>query len=148
MNDVSKKHLEWAKKELELNGFIKSEYGKTILKALEQILELAETNSVQQNVLSDMLNKLVLKIPLSELTDSKDEWDEPDQAGVSHNKRYRALCRHEDGTLYDNEAIMFRTIGRYDRMFSKKSIRTVSNLPYYPYQIVKYVELGEDISEN
>ena len=156
-----KRHLrEYAERELELTGFLQTEFGKTCLKFLDDLADVAGEDSESMKTVAGMLTRLIDKRPLSAITEEDFETETHTEGDrtveILRCTRYPYLYKM-DGKYWDDRAVAFRRAdsAETDRMYiyqSGNSSKQEVELPYFPKEEVRvlqqeYVELPTADSE-
>jgi len=149
MTEFKRYLREYAERELELTGFMETEFGKTCLKFLEDLADIAGSDPKSMKAICEMLPRLIDRRPLSAITerDFKTETHVEGSRTVEIERctRYSYLYK-QDGKYWDDRAVAFQredsALG--DRMYvyqsgynSKKEV----NLPYFPVQEIRKYNL-------
>ena len=143
-----KEHLKkYAEKELELIGFMQSEFGPACLEFLEKCADVAGNDPESMQKICEIIPRLIDCRPLSPITEEDFEIETHDDKTVEilRCNRYRYLYRMVDGKYYDDRAVAFykKSDNESDRMYiyqsnynSKKEV----TLPYFPSEEIKVIE--------
>jgi len=131
---------EYAERELELIGFMETDFGKTCLKFLEDLADIAGSNPESMKAVCEMLPRLIDRRPLSAITE-EDFVTETHKVGsktidIERCTRYPYLYK-QDGRYWDDRAIVFQkedsALG--DKMYiyqNNNSSKQEVTLPYFP----------------
>jgi len=135
-----KEHLfAYANRELELAGFNQTEFGKTVLKMLEDLADLTHNNPQTMKQLCLLLPRLINREPLTAITEDDFEVETHSQGDrsveISRCTRYPYIYKSIDGKYWNDRAVAFKfkNSPETDLMFlyrpngSKREI----TLPYY-----------------
>jgi len=144
---LSKDYLrEYAQKELELLGFMETEFGKTCLKFLEDLADIAGSDPKSMKLVCEMLPILIDRRPLSPIT--KEDFEQSN-TGDSHYDEIKRCTRYpycygKDGKYFDDRAVAFRFEGEEttSKMYlyrSDHSSRKEVSLPYLPRETIKEI---------
>jgi len=144
-----KEHLKkYAERELELSGFDQTEFGKTALKLLDELVDLTQGDSETMKHLCALLPRLIDRMPLTAITESDfdaETYSEKDQTvEILRCNRYPYVYKI-DGKYYDDRAIAFRKAGSLesDRMYiyqTNNSSKQEITLPYFPSEEIKILQ--------
>lgn len=126
--------VDYAKDELKRIGMIDSgeAYNDLAAKAILDLIELFASQGHSGFSASYVINtfsRLAMFKPLSPLTGEDDEWDDAGN-GCLQNKRYSAVFKEKDGTVYNIEGKVFTDDGEV-WYTSKDSIVDVT----FPYTV-------------
>ena len=145
-----KQHLrEYAEKELELTGFMQSEFGAACLEFLEKCADVAGNDPEGMKRICKILPRLIDRRPLSPITETDFEAEthtEGDRSlEILRCTRYSYLYRMPDGKYYDDRAVAFRHAdgAETDRMYiyqSGNSSKQEVELPYFPREEVRVLQ--------
>ena len=144
-----KRHLrEYAQRELELTGFMATEFGTTCLKFLDDLADVAGEDPESMKTVAEMLTRLIDRRPLSAITEEDFE-TETHQEGdrtveIERCTRYPYLYT-QDGRYWDDRAVAFRRADSADtdRMYvyqSGNSSKQEVELPYFPREQVRTLD--------
>ena len=144
-----KRHLrEYAQRELELTGFMATEFGTTCLKFLDDLADVAGEDPESMKTVAEMLTRLIDRRPLSAITEEDFE-TETHQEGdrtveIERCTRYPYLYK-QDGRYWDDRAVAFRRADSADtdRMYvyqSGNSSKQEVELPYFPREQVRTLD--------
>jgi len=101
---------EYAERELELIGFMETEFGRTCLKFLEDLAEISDNNPNTMKSVLEIIPRLIDKKPLSEITEAdfkSENFTKGDSIiELERCTRYPYLYKHE-GRYWDDRAIGF-----------------------------------------
>lgn len=143
-NEYLKKYAE---KELELTGFDKTNFGKTLLKLLDDLAEVADNDTSTMKILCEWLPRLIDKMPISPITedDFAPEYNGPGGgASVMRCTRYPFVYKTGDGKYWNDRAVgfKFKNSPAPDIMFlyKKNGSKREITLPYYPNTIVEELD--------
>lgn len=139
--------LEFARKELELINFDKSELHEPILNLLETMIKVCNNNPSVMKQIANIIPLLVEKKPLSPITEDDFELEYFSENDITMYRctRHPYIYKTEDGKYWNDRAIAFRFEDEPDtnKMYlyqcgnnSKQEIE----LPYYPSEVVKIIE--------
>lgn len=140
--------IEWAKHELDLLGGNDDEMqqlmNKNILEILDVFLNQGHSGFSASYVIST-LTRLMDRKPLTPLTGNDDEWNEVTR-GMKQNKRCSSVFMTEDGTAYDNDAIIVSDNGGITWFTSGRFRKTIT-FPYLPPTSPEevYIEYTEEV---
>lgn len=144
-----KQHLrQYAEKELELIGFMQSEFGPACLEFLEKCANVADNDPENMKRICEIIPRLIDRRPLSPITESDFEAEthvESDRTvEILRCTRYPYLYCMPDGKYYDDRAVAFRRAdsAETDRMYiyqSGQNSKQEVELPYYPSNRVKVI---------
>lgn len=141
-----KQHLrEYAERELELIGFMETEFGETCLKFLEDLAEISGDNPDTMKTVLEMIPRLIDKKPLSPITENDFEIETHTQGDrtieIERCTRYPHLYK-KDGKYWDDRAIAFQREDSDQKMYiyqSSLSSKQEIELPYFPQETVKKI---------
>ena len=137
--------LNYAKTELKITNFDKTELGDTILKFLEQSANITGNNSESMKQLANMLILLIDQKPISPITEEDFEVEthlEGDRTvEILRCTRYPYLYKM-DGKYWDDRAVAFRRANsaESDKMYiyqSGNSSKQEVELPYFPREEIR-----------
>ena len=141
-----KQHLrKYAERELELTGFMQSEFGPVCLEFLEKCADIAGSDPENMKRICEILPRLIDRRPLSPITEADFETEthvEGDRTiEILRCTRYPYLYK-QDGKYYDDRAVAFRRAdsAETDRMYiyqSGNSSKQEVTLPYFPVERIK-----------
>ena len=140
MTEFKRYLKEYAERELRLIGFMNTEFGKTSLKFLEDLADIADNNPEIMKAICDMFPRLIDKKPLSEITEADFETESFTKGNktveLERCTRYHYLYKHE-GQYWDDRAIAFKKEGGgpNDIMYIYQgniSSKQQVALPYFP----------------
>ena len=141
-----KRHLrEYAERELELTGFLQTEFGKTCLKFLDDLADVAGEDSESMKTVLEMIPRLIDKKPLSPITQNDFEIETHTQGDrtieIERCTRYPHLYK-KDGKYWDDRAVAFQRedSNPNDRMYvyqSGVSSKREVSLSYFPRETVE-----------
>ena len=144
-----KRHLrEYAQRELELTGFMATEFGKTCLKFLDDLADVAGEDPESMKTVASMLTRLIDRRPLSAITEEDFETETHSEGGrtveIERCTRYPYLYK-QDGKYYDDRAVAFRRAdsAETDRMYiyqTGNSSKQEVELPYFPREEVRTLD--------
>ena len=156
-----KEHLrEYAEKELELIGFMQSEFGPVCLEFLDKCADVAGNDPESMKRICEIVPRLIDRRPLSAITEADFEAETHSEGDrtveILRCTRYPYLYKM-GGKYYDDRAVAFRRAdsAETDRMYiyqSGNSSKQEVELPYFPKEEVRvlqqeYVELPTADSE-
>lgn len=135
---------DFATQELELSGFLNTDFGKSCLDLLNKCSDFCNEDPHSMKTVLEILPKLIDKMPLSPITE-EDEFREEDYSNgenkhiIKRCVRYPQLYQDMNGKYYDEKAIVFiSTVGTdihksylYQKKYNSKKEVT---LPYFPQQ--------------
>ena len=136
-------YITYAKKELELNGFINTDIGKQMIKLLEFSWEFGNGNRLMVNSIIDMLNRVNKKLPLLPL-------EENEMIAIPHvnssdqmrHSRYYPVYQDVDGKYYDDQAVAFICEdGSQTYFYGNSQYNSIKEIqfPYYPNPHYVYI---------
>lgn len=141
-----KEHLrEYAERELELIGFMDSEFGPACLEFLEKCADVAGSDPESMKQICEIVPRLIDRRPLSAIT-------EADFAAETHAEGKKSLeilrCTRYphlykmDGKYWNDRAVAFRRAdsAETDRMYiyqSGNSSKQEVELPYFPREEIR-----------
>ena len=141
-----KRHLrEYAERELELTGFMATEFGTTCLKFLDDLADVAGEDPESMKTVAGMLTRLIDRRPLSAITEDDFETETHSEGSrtveIERCTRYPYLYK-QDGRYWDDRAVAFqREDGQPgDRMYvyqSGNSSKQEVKLPYFPVERIE-----------
>ena len=144
-----KRHLrEYAERELELTGFMQSEFGPACLEFLETCADVAGSDPESMKRVCEILPRLIDRKPLSAITEADFEIETHTQGDrtieIERCTRYPHLYK-KDGKYWDDRAVAFRRANsaESDRMYiyqSGNSSKQEVELPYFPREEVKFLD--------
>jgi len=144
MTEFKRYLREYAERELELTGFMETEFGKTCLKFLEDLADLAGEDPESMKAVCEMLPRLIDKQPLCAITEQDFETETHVEGSKTTDlercTRYSYLYK-QDGRYWDDRAIAFQKEDSApgDRMYiyqSDKSSKQEVTLPYFPRETI------------
>ena len=135
---------EYGRKELERIGYFKEGDDPYNDMAANAILELLEVFDNQGHsgftapYVAGMFHRLARYKPASPLTGEDDEWNDVGD-GLLQNKRYFAVFKEKDGTVYNSEGKVFTDDGEIWYMSKDSSVNvtfpySVPDKPEYVYK--------------
>ena len=144
-----KQHLrKYAERELELIGFMQSEFGPACLDFLEKCADVAGNDLESMKKIFEIVPRLIDRRPLSPITEADFEAEthvEGDHSlEILRCTRYPYLYK-QDGKYWDDRAVVFSRADSADtdRMYlyqtgynSKQEV----DLPYFPKEEVKIIQ--------
>ena len=141
-----KRHLrEYAERELELTGFMQSEFGPACLEFLETCADVAGSDPESMKRVCEILPRLIDRKPLSDITEADFEIETHTQSDraieIERCTRYPYLYK-KDGKYWDDRAVAFQRedSNPNDRMYvyqSGVSSKREVALPYFPRETVE-----------
>ena len=141
-----KQHLrQYAERELELTGFMDSEFGPACLEFLEKCADVADSDPESMKRICEILPRLIDRRPLSAITEADFETETHSEGDrtveILRCTRYTYLYK-VDGKYYDDRAVAFqREDGAPgDRMYvyqSGNSSKREVKLPYFPVERIE-----------
>lgn len=144
-----KKHLrEYTERELELIGFMQSEFGAACLEFLDKCADVAGNDPESMKQICEIVPRLIDRRPLSPITEADFEaetYAEGDRTvEILRCTRYPYLYKM-DGKYYDDRAVAFRRANsaETDRMYiyqSGNSSKQEVELPYFPKEEVRTLD--------
>ena len=144
-----KRHLrEYAQRELELTGFMATEFGKTCLKFLDDLADVAGEDPESMKTVASMLTRLIDRRPLSAITEEDFETETHSEGSrtveIERCTRYPYLYK-QDGRYWDDRAMAFKRAdsAEGDRMYiyqSGNSSKQEVKLPYFPREEVRVLQ--------
>ena len=144
-----KEHLrEYAERELELIGFMDSEFGPACLEFLEKCADVAGSDPESMKRVCEIIPRLIDRRPLSVITEADFESEihtEGDRTvEILRCTRYPYLYKM-DGKYYDDRAVAFRRAdsAEGDRMYiyqTGNSSKQEVELPYFPNEDVRTLD--------
>jgi hypothetical protein len=144
-----KEHLKrYAERELELSGFVNTEFGKTALKLLDDLADLTNGDLETMKQLCALFPRLIDRRPLSPITEADFEvetYSESDRTvEILRCTRYPYLYKM-DGKYWDDRAVAFRRAdsAESDRMYiyqTGNSSKQEITLPYFPSEEVRILQ--------
>lgn len=147
-----KQHLrKYAERELELIGFMQSEFGPACLEFLEKCADIVGNDAESMKKICEILPKLIDNKPLSPITEKDFELENFSREGSESGSetlrctRYPYLYRMPNGKYYDDRAVAFREFNssETDRLYlyrEHNSSKQEVHLPYLPEQKVKILQ--------
>lgn len=135
----------FAEKELELSGFIETEFGEKVLELLDKLADISNNDPDTMIHLCSILPRLVNRMPLAPITEDDFEL-ETHRAGDRNVEIFRCTryphVYKMDGKYYDDRAIAFRLANSADtdRMYiyqAGNSSKQEITLPYFPNEEVR-----------
>ena len=145
-----KEHLKkYAEKELELIGFMQSDFGPACLEFLEKCADFASDDPESMKQVCEVIPRLINLKPLSDITEAdfeKETYTEGDKSlEILRCTRYPYLYCMPDGKYYDDRAVAFRRAdsAETDRMYiyqSGNSSKQEVELPYFPREEVRTLD--------
>jgi len=136
---------EYAERELELIGFMETDFGKTCLKFLEDLADIAGSNPESMKAVCEILPRLIDKQPLSAITEADFETETYVEGNrsvvIERCTRYPYLYK-QDGKYWDDRAIAFQKedSAPKDRMYvyqNGNSSKQEVELPYFPQEKIQ-----------
>ena len=144
-----KEHLKnYATKELELIGFMESEFGNECLNFLDKCADISHNDTNTMKELCNLLIRLVDKKPLSPITEDDFEVETYTEGNktleISRCTRYPYIYKM-NGKYYNDRAVAFRRIddAESDRMYiyqTRNSSKQEITLPYFPNEEIKILQ--------
>lgn len=144
-----KNHLKkYAKNELEMIGFMDSNFGEECLNFLDKCADISHNDENTMKELCNLLVKLIDRRPLSPITEADFEietYNEGDNAiEILRCTRYPYVYKMND-KYWDDRAIAFRRAGdlESDKMYlyqTTNSSKQEITLPYFPTEEVRIIE--------
>ncbi len=144
-----KEHLKtYAERELALSGFDQTEFGKTVLKLLDDLSDLTQGDAETMQQLCVLLPRLIDRRPLTAITEEDFETETHTEGGraveILRCTRYPYVYKM-DGKYYDDRAVAFRRAdsAESDRMYiyqSGNSSKQEITLPYFPGEEVRVLK--------
>ena len=144
-----KEHLKkYAERELELTGFMDSEFGPACLEFLEKCADVAGSDPESMKRVCEIIPRLIDRRPLSAITEADFETETHRKGDrtveIERCTRYPYLYKM-DGKYYDDRAVAFRRADsrETDRMYiyqSGNSSKQEVELPYYPREEVRVLQ--------
>ena len=141
-----KEHLKkYAEKELELIGFMQSEFGPACLEFLEKCADVAGNDPESMKRICEIVPRLIDRRPLSPITEADFETEthvEGDRPiEILRCTRYPYLYK-QDEKYWDNRAVAFRRADsdETDRMYvyqSGNNSKQEVELPYFPVERIE-----------
>jgi len=145
-----KQHLrEYAERELELTGFMQSEFGPACLEFLDKCADIAGSDAESMKRICEILPVLIDCRPLSPITETDFETETHTEGDrdldILRCTRYPYLYRMPDGKYYDDRAVAFRRAdsAENDRMYiyqAGNNSKQEVELPYFPKQEVRILD--------
>jgi len=145
MTEFKRYLKEYAERELELIGFMKTEFGVTCLKFLEDLADVAGSDPVSMKAVCEMLPRLIDRRPLSAITEQDFEKETLTEGSrtveIERCTRYPYLYK-QDGRYWNDRAIAFQREGATsrERMYlyqSENSSKQEVELPYFPSEKIQ-----------
>lgn len=143
-----KNHVtEYAKKELKLTNFDKTNFGKSAITLLEDVADLSKNDPSTMKSLIGLLIRLVDLQPLAPITEDdfdNIEKDTDSNPPVSMCHRYPYIYRDKDGKYWNDRAVAF--IDKKEpnnKMYLYQAVRNSKQeitLPYYPKEVIDYID--------
>ena len=139
---------EYAEHELELIGFMDSEFGLACLEFLEKCADVAGSDPESMKRICEIIPRLIDRKPLSAITEADFEAETHSEGNRSVEilrcTRYPYLYKM-DGKYYDDRAVAFRRAdsAETDRMYvyqTGNSSKQEVELPYFPSEEVKTLD--------
>jgi len=137
---------EYAERELELIGFMNTEFGSTCIKFLEDLSDIAGNDPESMKAVCEMLPRLIDRHPLSAITEQDFETEIHAEGSSSTEilrcTRYPYLYKKND-RYWDDRAVAFQKKDSHpnSKIYlyqTDKSSKQEVELPYFPHeQIVK-----------
>ena len=136
---------EYAERELELIGFMETDFGKTCLKFLEDLADVADSDLESMKAVCEILPRLIDRRPLSAITEADFETETYVEGSrtveIERCTRYLYLYK-QDGKYWDDRAIAFQRADSQpgDRMYvyqSGNSSKQEVELPYFPSERIE-----------
>ena len=144
-----KQHLrQYAEHELELIGFMESEFGAACLEFLEKCADVAGSDPESMKRVCEIIPRLIDRRPLTAITENDFEaetYTEGDRSvEILRCTRYLYLYKM-DGKYYDDRAVAFRRedSAETDRMYIYQcgnSSKQEVELPYFPNEDVRTLD--------
>ncbi len=144
-----KEHLKtYAEKELELSGFDQTEFGKTVLKLLDDLSDLTQGDAETMKQLCALLPRLIDRRPLTAITEEDFETETHSEGDRSVEilrcTRYPYVYKM-DGKYWNDRAVAFRRAdsAESDRMYiyqTGNSSKQEIELPYFLSEEVKILD--------
>ena len=145
-----KQHLrQYAERELELTGFMQSEFGPACLDFLDKCADVAGSDPESMKRVCEIIPRLIDCRPLSAITEADFEAETlvEDECSLEIQRctRYPHLYRMPDGRYYDDRAVAFRRAdsAETDRMYiyqGKNGSKQEVKLPYFPKEEVRTLD--------
>ena len=145
-----KQHLrQYAERELELTGFMDSEFGPACLEFLEKCADVAGLDPESMKRICEIIPRLIDRRPLSPITEADFELETHTEGDrtveIMRCTRYPYLYRMPDGKYYDDRAVAFRRAdsSESDRMYiyqTGNSSKQEVELPYFPREEVRILD--------
>lgn len=145
MSDFKEYLKDYAEHELELIGFMKTEFGNTCLKFLEDLADITNNDLESMKTVCEILPRLIDRQPLSAITESdfkKETHIEGDRTvEIQRCTRYPYVYK-QDSKYWDDRAVAFQTEDSApgDRMYvyqSSNSSKQEVTLPYFPVEKIE-----------
>jgi len=144
-----KQHLrQYAERELELTGFMQSEFGPACLDFLDKCADVAGSDPESMKRVCEILPRLIDRLPLSAITEADFETETYTEGNrtveIKRCTRYPYLYK-QDGRYYDDRAVAFRRAdsAESDRMYiyqTGNSSKQEVQLPYFPREEVRTLD--------
>ena len=144
-----KEHLnKYAERELELIGFMQSEFGPACLEFLDKCADVAGSDPESMKRICEIIPRLIDRSPLSAITEADFETETHSEGGrtveIERCTRYPHLYKM-DGKYWDDRAVAFQRedSNPNDRMFvyqSGISSKQEVELPYFPKEEVRMLD--------
>ena len=141
-----KQHLrKYAERELELTGFMQSDFGPTCLEFLDKCADVAGNDPQSMKRICEILLRLIDRRPLSPITEKDFEAEthvEGDRTiEILRCTRYPYLYK-QDGKYWDDRAVAFQQADSApgDRTYlyqSGNSSKQQVELPYFPVERIE-----------
>jgi hypothetical protein len=147
-------YIEYATKELEINGLLHTDIGKQMIQLLETAWKFGNQNKVMVNNVIDMLDRVNNKLPLLPIEEDGmipiPHANGPDQM---RHSRYYPVYQDEDGKYYDDKAVAFiSNDGSATYFYGNGEYNSTKEVefPYYPqprYVFISDENLNEQLSK-
>ena len=141
-----KEHLKkYAERELELTGFMQSEFGPACLEFLDRCADVAGNDPESMKRICEILPRLIDRRPLSVITEADFETETHSEGDrtveILRCTRYPYLYK-QDGRYWDDRAVAFQREDSApgDRMYvyqSGNSSKQEVELPYFPVERIE-----------
>ena len=122
----------YARKELEINGMVNTNYGDAIIKFIKEIDEVTKSDKFILNNINKMLDNLFNRLPVTPIVETDFDNVEKDEALYVKCPRYSYVYRNKDNEYMDERGITFiDSLGNMH--WTDKSLIKIT-LPYIPMQ--------------
>jgi len=145
MTEFKRYLREYAERELELTGFMETEFGATCLRFLEDLAEVAGSDPESMKAVCEILPRLIDRRPLSAITERDFETETHSEGSrtveIERCTRYPYLYK-QDGKYWDDRAVAFQREDSApgDRMYVYQlgnSSKQEVELPYFPQERIE-----------